>query len=435
MIGLIADSPPSHRDVCFPSLFFCQAIMEQFRRFANLYFLCVGIIMAVGYYTDAFESAINPWTTLGPLAIVVSFSLMVEGAADAKRHANDEETNNAPCVIMRRSDELEEGAQRDEILADGKDIVVTLNKLYLRGVQNEKASKIGPTANVCFQKIRRMDILQGHIILVRNREMVPADMILIASSAENGSSYIETSSIDGETNLKLRTSPHLPTKVVQALREGKSLDKMEPIVEDEVDDGPGGIETLEQATKRVAQISALCHPSGVCVLRKPEYKGATTIDEVTEDGEGGLFHKFHKRLVEAAQKYTDKDVIIDSDTKFIATVTSEPPNPHVNTFTGKLTIPPVEENGECFDIPLGAENVLLRGAVVRNTEWVLGLVVFTGTDTKLVRNSFETPSKFSQLDMLMNQTVLLILMLMFMIIAYLSTQSVASTTEKFDELW
>jgi hypothetical protein len=416
-----------------------QAILEQFRRFANLYFLCVGLIMAIGYYSHAFESAINPWTTLGPLAIVVSFSLIVEGAADAKRHANDEETNNAPCVIIRRSDDLEEGAQRDESLADGKDVVVTLNKLYLRDVEPRSglvASNTGPTEKLCFQKIRRMDILQGHIVVVKNREMVPADMLLIASSSENGSSYIETSSIDGETNLKLRTSPHLPTKVVQALREGKSVQTLESIAEDEVDDGPGGIETLEQATKRVAQISALCHPNGVCVLRKPEYKGATTLDEVAEDGKGeGLFSKFHKGLVEAAQQYTDKNASIDSDTKYIATLTSEPPNPHVNTFSGKLTLPPVEENGDCFDIPLGAENVLLRGAVIRNTEWVLGLVVFTGTDTKLVRNSFETPSKFSQLDRLMNQTVLLILVLMFILISYLATQSVLATAEKFDELW
>ena len=109
--------------------------MEQFRRFANLYFLCIGCIMAVGYYTSAFQSAINPWTTLGPLGIVISFSLMVEGAADMKRHKNDEETNNAPCVIMRRTDEFnaDDSAERDEDLAGGKDISVSLNRTYYKG--------------------------------------------------------------------------------------------------------------------------------------------------------------------------------------------------------------------------------------------------------------------------------------------------------------
>jgi Phospholipid-translocating ATPase N-terminal len=42
-----------------------QALVEQFRRFANVYFLFIGGIMFVGQYTDLYETAINPWTTLG----------------------------------------------------------------------------------------------------------------------------------------------------------------------------------------------------------------------------------------------------------------------------------------------------------------------------------------------------------------------------------
>ena len=427
------------------SFFLQQAVTEQFRRFANLYFLCVGCIMAVGYYSPAFQSAINPWTTLGPLGIVISFSLMVEGAADAKRHRNDEETNNALCVIVRRTDEFEaeEGAERDTSLAGGKDVVVSLNKSYFMGESDKEPETVGPagsekTTKICFQKIRRMDIRQGHLIVVKNREMVPADMVLIASSSENGSGYIETSSIDGETNLKLRTSPHLPKKVLKHLRDGTPLDKMESINENDEREANNSAnkETLEEATRRVARFSALCNPKGVCVLRKPDYKGVTDINEERNDGHSGYFFSNLLRANrEDPQEYLNRSVILNKSTTYVAALTSEPPNPHVNTFSGKLTLPPVEENGDCYDIPLGAENVLLRGAVLRNTEWAIGLVVFTGTDTKLVRNSFETPSKFSQLDKLMNQTVLLILILMVIVISYMSTQSVITTSRKFDELW
>ena len=85
-----------------------------------MYFLIVGIIMAIGYYSQLYESAISPWTTLGPLAFVISISLLVEGLADLKRHKSDEQTNNELCVILRRGDEIDqdEGAERDHTILE-----------------------------------------------------------------------------------------------------------------------------------------------------------------------------------------------------------------------------------------------------------------------------------------------------------------------------
>jgi len=60
------------------------SLKGQFRRLGNVYFLSMGILMLLGYYTTIFESAISPWTTLGPLAFVVSISLCSEGAQDIK---------------------------------------------------------------------------------------------------------------------------------------------------------------------------------------------------------------------------------------------------------------------------------------------------------------------------------------------------------------
>jgi len=52
-----------------------------------------------------------------------------------------------------------------------------------------------------------------------------------------------------------------------------------------------------------------------------------------------------------------------------------------------------------------------------------------------VRNSFETPSKFSQLDKLMNQTVVYIVIIMITCIAYLATLSTITIEREFDNMW
>ena len=46
-------------------------------------------------------------------------------------------------------------------------------------------------------------------------------------------------------------------------------------------------------------------------------------------------------------------------------------------------------------IPLNAENLLLRGCMLRNTEFVYGIVIFTGHSTKIMQNSSSGKYKFS----------------------------------------
>ncbi|KAK0493628.1 phospholipid-translocating ATPase [Armillaria luteobubalina] len=55
---------------------------------------------------------------------------------------------------------------------------------------------------------------------------------------------------------------------------------------------------------------------------------------------------------------------------------------------------------------------LLRGAVLRNTGWVIGLVIFTGEDTKIVQNSGGTPSKRSKVERQMNLQVFINLIIL-----------------------
>ena len=129
---------------------------------------------------------------------------------------------------------------RDEHILKGRDVVVNVNKSYLTDStngggaerQDSTADKKAENVRVGFQKIKRMNIRQGHFVLVKNREMAPADLVLLASSNDQGGAYIETSSIDGETNLKLRNSPHLPQSVIDALRQGNTNPALDSITEE-----------------------------------------------------------------------------------------------------------------------------------------------------------------------------------------------------------
>jgi phospholipid-transporting ATPase len=64
---------------------------------------------------------------------------------------------------------------------------------------------------------------------------------------------------------------------------------------------------------------------------------------------------------------------------------SEQPNNSLYTFEGTLDL--ITSTGAPKQVPVGPDQLLLRGAQLRNTPWVYGIVVFTGHETKLMRNA------------------------------------------------
>lgn len=59
----------------------------------------------------------------------------------------------------------------------------------------------------------------------------------------------------------------------------------------------------------------------------------------------------------------------------------EKPNNAIYKFEGYMELQNKKK------ISLGAENMILRGCKLRNTEHVFGLAVFTGHDSKIMMNS------------------------------------------------
>ena len=79
----------------------------------------------------------------------------------------------------------------------------------------------------------------------------------------------------------------------------------------------------------------------------------------------------------------------------VGDITCEPPNNNLNRFEGVIHL------GE-EKYSLNNDKILLRGCVLRNTQWCYGLVIFAGKDTKLMMNSGQAVFKRTNIDRLLN---------------------------------
>lgn len=60
-------------------------------------------------------------------------------------------------------------------------------------------------------------------------------------------------------------------------------------------------------------------------------------------------------------------------------------------------------------VPIENKNLLLKGAKVKNTSWVIGLIVYTGMDTKIQMNASTAKSKTSAMEKRLHMVVIVIL--------------------------
>ena len=57
----------------------------------------------------------------------------------------------------------------------------------------------------------------------------------------------------------------------------------------------------------------------------------------------------------------------------------ELPNRNLYEFAGTLKL-----NNVAFPIPLGSDQILLRGSQLKNTAWIYGIAIYSGHETKLM---------------------------------------------------
>ena len=66
------------------------------------------------------------------------------------------------------------------------------------------------------------------------------------------------------------------------------------------------------------------------------------------------------------------------------------PSPDLYNLDGNIQIEMRDDNSSNnhkFVVPISAKQLLLKGAVLKNTKWIIGIVCYTGHKTKLLLNS------------------------------------------------
>ena len=153
-------------------------------------------------------------------------------------------------------------------------------------------------------------------------------------------------------------------------------------------------------------------PADVVILSTSDPDGACYVETKNLDGETNLkvrqaLHCGHK--IKHARNCEQTEFMI----------ASEPP--HANLYSYSAAIQwtqkdPSQPNKEGVPMaePISINNLLLRGCSVRNTEWVLGVVVFTGQETKIMLNAGITPSKRARIARELNWNVVYNFIILFL---------------------
>ncbi|EEH06343.1 phospholipid-translocating P-type ATPase domain-containing protein [Histoplasma capsulatum G186AR] len=153
-------------------------------------------------------------------------------------------------------------------------------------------------------------------------------------------------------------------------------------------------------------------PADVVVLSTSDPDGACYVETKNLDGETNL--KVRQAL------HCTRDVKHARDCeKAQFTIESESPHPNLYEYNGAIKWMQHDVNtpdgpGREMVEPITINNILLRGCSIQNTEWVLGMVVFTGLQTKIMLNSGATPTKRARIARGLNWNVIYNFVILFL---------------------
>ncbi|XP_035707274.1 phospholipid-transporting ATPase IB [Folsomia candida] len=146
-------------------------------------------------------------------------------------------------------------------------------------------------------------------------------------------------------------------------------------------------------------------PADLVVFSTSEALGMCYIETANLDGETNL--KLRQALPKTATIQEAQDFL-----NVKGYIECGVPNRMIYDFAGSLHL-----ESEKDILSLGPDQLVLRGAKLRNTKWIIGQAIYTGHDTKLMKNSTKAPLKRSTLDKATNVQIALLFVALIIISA------------------
>lgn len=183
-------------------------LLEQFRRFANIYFLVITVMQGI--------PAISPfpiYTSLAPFMFILAVSALKEAVEDWGRHKADNQANGRSYLMLMEEAELAAAAAAAAAGGPKKSLAQPQSELLLGGATKSSGTRRKSTLSSValeadrFRLVPSTHIRVGQILRIAKDEEFPADLLLLSSASSDATAFVNTANLDGEGVPKIRSAP------------------------------------------------------------------------------------------------------------------------------------------------------------------------------------------------------------------------------------
>ncbi|KAK6436503.1 phospholipid transporting ATPase [Oleoguttula sp. CCFEE 5521] len=407
----------------------------QFHNVANVYFLFIIILSAFPIF-----GATNPGLSAVPLIVIVVITAVKDAVEDWRRSNLDNELNNAPVHRLVHWDNVNTA---DEYVNPWRKFKKACSRVILSASQwvaSRKQKKGGAKGK---DSITRA--LDAPTDSDSRRYSVFSQAFDDEPAAENADGDVEMTPVPSPTPGQARSGEAAAAAHADTERENLQNDHTQPgglnqSLQVPSADRPASskaavakrfygslidpnLEAKELArfkrdywkNVQVGDFVRLYNeeeiPADIVVLSTSDADGACYVETKNLDGETNL--KVRQALHTGRKVRRARDC---ERTNF--RLESEPPHANLYAYSGVVRWDQHDpdsphEPPKAMAEPVGINNMLLRGCTLRNTDWIVGIVVFTGEETKIMINSGITPSKRAQISKDLNWNVIYNFIILF----------------------